>query len=393
MDRHPPGASGRLGSGVTATSLEPGAPQGCTQLQRTSARVGLRARLAVVVAAIVLLAACSGSPPEASSTDATPATQPVASTTTTTAAPLVAWTGPVEHLFFHTLVIRPDLGFVHGSAGDGFRDYFVTVGEFRAILDQLYANGWTLVDIHRAVKGEVRVPAGRKPFVLSQDDVNYYDYSRTRGVGWRLVLGDAGAVKVEVRDDQGTRVTDDDVVPIVDAFVAAHPDFSADGAKGIIAVTGYEGLFGERVNDTESPDWAAAEVRAKAVADRLRATGWLFASHSYGHNQLARQSVAALQRDAERWSAEALPIIGPTDIYIFPFGAAPTPGSAKANLLRDEGFTIQCDIGPTARLVRAGGVDIMSRRHIDGIAFRDGVARLVPLFDVAKVEDVGARST
>ena len=399
MDRHPPGASGRLGSGVTTNSLEPGAPQRCTQLLRTSSRVGLGGRLAVVVAAIVLLAACSGAQPEASSssssssTETTPTTQPVASTTTTTTAPLVAWSGPVEHLFFHTLVIRPDLAFVQGSAGDGFRDYFVTVGEFRAILDQLYANGWTLVDIHRAVKGEVRVPAGRKPFVLSEDDVNYYDYSRTRGVGWRLVLGDAGAVKVEVRDDQGTRLTDDDVVPIVDAFVAAHPDFSADGAKGIIAMTGYEGLFGERVNDTESPDWAAAEARAKAVADRLRATGWLFASHSYGHNQLDHQSVAALQRDAERWSAEALPIIGPTDIYIFPFGAAPIPGSAKANLLRDEGFAIQCDIGPTARLVHAGGVDIMSRRHIDGIAFRDGVARLAPLFDVAKVEDVAARST
>ena len=37
-------------------------------------------------------------------------------------------------------------------------------------------------------------------------------------------------------------------------------------------------------------------------------------------------------------------------------------------------------------------MSIMSRRHIDGIAFRDGVARLAPLFDVAKVEDVAART-
>jgi len=347
----------------------------------------------VVVAA--LLAGCAGSTsrsdaPGASAPDTT--LVPVETAPPTKAAPLVAWTGPVEHLFFHTLVIRPDLAFQHDRISQGFRDYFVTVGEFRKILDQLYANGWTMVDIHRAVKGTVAVPAGRKPFVLSEDDVNYYDYSRPRGVGWRLVLDDDGDVKVETRDDQGTRVTDDDLIPIVDQFVADHPDFSAAGAKGIIAETGYQGLLGERVQDPSSPDWADAEARAKAIADRLKATGWIFASHSYGHNDEAKQSPAVLQRDADRWKAEAEPVIGPTDIYIFPFGSAPKPGSAKANLLRDAGFTIQCDIGPTARLVHVGGVDIMSRRHIDGIAFRDGVARLVPLFTVTAVEDVAART-
>jgi hypothetical protein len=365
--------------------------------------VGWRRRasslLLALTVSLALLAACTGTTPEAgpsgSSTEATPVTQPVTSTSTSppVITRLVAWTGPVEHLFFHTLMIRPDLAFVHGRAGDGFRDYFVTVGEFRSILDQLYANGWTMVDIHRAVKGDVRVPAGRKPFVLSEDDVNYYDYSRPRGVGWRLVLDDRGVVKVEVRDDHGTRITDDDLVPIVDAFVAAHPDFSADGAKGIIAVTGYEGLFGERVNDTAAPDRADAERRAKAIADRLRATGWIFASHSYGHIDLNKQSMGSLARDTQRWKDAATPIIGPTDVYIYAYGAAPPPGSPKVDFLRDQGFTIQCDIGPTARLVHVDGVDIMSRRHIDGIAFRDGVARLAPLFDVAKVEDVPARSS
>ena len=359
-----------------------------------------RSTLVLVALALALLAGACSSGGGSTTADPSRATEPTdapttaAPSTTTTAAPvLVPWTGPVEHLFFHTLVMRPDLAFVHGQAGDGFRDYFVTVGEFRAILDQLYANGWTMVDIHKAVSGQVRVPAGRKPFVLSEDDVNYYDYSRPRGVGWRLVLDDDGNVKVEVRDDRGTRITDDDLVPIVDAFVAAHPDFSADGAKGIIAVTGYEGLFGERVNDTASPDWAAAEARAKAIADRLRATGWIFASHSYGHIDLNKQSIGSLTRDTQRWKDEAEPIIGPTDIYIYAYGAAPPPGSPKVDFLRDQGFTIQCDIGPTARLVHVQGVDIMSRRHIDGIAFRDGVARLAPLFDVSKVEDVPARST
>jgi hypothetical protein len=312
-------------------------------------------------------------------------------TTTTTAVPLVPWSGPVEHLFFHTLVTRPDLAFTNDQLGQGFRDYFVTVGEFRAILDQLYANNWTLVDIHRAAAGTVEVPYGRKPLVLSEDDVNYYDYERGHGIGWRLVLDAAGNVKVEEHDEAGIRVTDDDLIPMVDEFVASHPRFSAGGAKGVIAPTGYEGLFGERINDPTAPDFAASQARATAVAARLRATGWTFASHSYGHIDLSKSSLATVQRDTQRWLDEATPVLGPTDVYVYPFGARPAPGSGIIPMLHQAGFTILCDIDVVPRLATVDGVLVMSRRHIDGIAFDQGASRLSPFFDVATVEDKAAR--
>ena len=228
---------------------------------------------------------------------------------------LVRWRGPVEHLFFHTLVIDPRLAFRHDTLGQGFRDYFVTVHEFRAILAQLYAHRWTLVDLHRVVSGRVWVPKGRRPFVLSEDDVNYYDYSRPRGLGWRLVLDAHGQVKVEEHDGRVVRVTGNDIVPIVDAFVARHPDFSANGAKGVLAVTGYEGILGERVNERGSPQWRARVARARAVAARLRATGWTFASHSYGHidvtqasrrSRAPRRSALARRGRADRRSDQRL---------------------------------------------------------------------------------------
>jgi hypothetical protein len=326
-----------------------------------------------------------------------PSDPPSASTaTSTTAAPApltttvpltVAWTGPVAHLFFHTLVIHPELAFTHDSIGQGFRDWYVTVAEFRAILDQLYANRWTLVDIHRAVDGRVRVPAGRKPLVLSEDDVNYYDDTRPRGIGWKLALDADGAVKVEVHDGLGVRLTDDDIVPMVDEFVARHPDFSADGAKGVIGVTGYEGVLGERVDDTASPDWAASVARARAVAQRLRATGWTFASHSYGHFDETKGSVGRLVHDSEEWKAQDEPIVGPTDVYIYPFGAGLPIDSPKIDVLRSFGFTILCDIDIVPRFTRGNGVTIMTRLHVDGVAFEDGAKRLAPFFDVATVED------
>jgi peptidoglycan/xylan/chitin deacetylase (PgdA/CDA1 family) len=304
---------------------------------------------------------------------------------------LVAWTGPVEHLFFHSLIVRPSLAFTKDRLAQGFRDYFVTVGEFRSMLGQLYANRWTLVDIHRAMTGDVLVPPGRRPFVLSEDDVNYYDYSRPRGLGWRLVLDAAGDVKVEIRDDHGIRVTDDDIVPIVDEFVARHPEFSAQGAKGVLAVTGYEGLLGERVNEKSSPDWATRVSRVTAVASRLKATGWVFASHSYGHINFATASLAAATRDIRRWKAEAEPIIGTTDVFVYPFGAEPPVSSATVAMLRANGFTLLCDIDIVPRLVHADGIVLMSRRHIDGLALEQQVKRLVRFFDATQIEDRQAR--
>ena len=355
-------------------------------------------RLPVVCVALMFSVACTSAAhlaPQAGDSDSTVSTtttSEVATTTTVPPAPLlVPWAGPVEHLFFHTLVVRPELAFQRDALGRGFRDYFVTVGEFRAILDQLYANGWTLVDIHRAVAGDVRVPEGRKPLVLSEDDVNYYDYSRPRGQAWRLVLDAAGTVKVEIRDDLGARVTDDDLVPIVDEFVAAHPDFSADGAKGVLGLTGYEGLFGERVNRPSDPEFPGSAERVTALAARLRATGWTLANHSYGHIDLSKVSGARVQHDTDEWKAEAEPLIGPTDVYIYPFGA--TPGSATTNALSAAGYIIQCNIDAVPRLVLRDGASIMSRRHIDGIAFAQQARRLAPLFDVNAVEDHAARGT
>jgi peptidoglycan/xylan/chitin deacetylase (PgdA/CDA1 family) len=289
--------------------------------------------------------------------------------------PMVSWHGPVEELFVHPLVLEPRLAFGRDRLGQGFADYFVTAREFRAMLDSLWRNGWTLVDVHRAAAGTVRVPVGRKPLVLSEDDVNYYRYFDGRGLASRLVV-DAGG---EVRAEYGGRLTTDDVVPMVDVFVAAHPEFSADGAKGVLALTGYEGLLGE--HDLTDP---ASRERVRALGERLRATGWTFASHTFGHIGLARDSLRVIAADTQRWKSLVGDLLGPVDVLIYPFGSRPTAEGRQ--LLRDEGYRIQLDIDIRSRTVREQGVVVMSRRHVDGLAFATP-RRLAPFFDVSAVRD------
>lgn len=290
--------------------------------------------------------------------------------------PLVPWHGPVEHLFFHPLVLQPELAFRRDLLGQGFADYFVTASEFRGILDGLWTNGWTLVDVHRALTGRVRVPAGRKPLVLSEDDANYYAYFTGRGLADRLALDPAGEVRAQV----GAELSDQDLVPMVDAAVRRHPLLSADGAKGILALTGYQGLLGEHAVATDP----GARARVRALADRLRATGWTFASHTYGHITLAKDSVARIAADTGHWRRLVGDLLGPVDLLVYPFGSRPSPLAVA--YLSAHGFPYQFDIDVRARLVRQQGALVMARRHVDGFAFAVP-GRLEPFFDVAAVRD------
>ncbi len=247
---------------------------------------------AAVLAVVLTAAGCSrtaaagrvrAAPKRASATS--PALSKPSRRSMSVANPLRPWRGPVEELFVHPLVINPRLAFTADPLGVGLQQNFVTALEFRRILDQLWRKGWTLVDVHRAAQGAVRVPEGRRPLVLSEDDVNYYQYFTGRGLADRLVL-QGGRVEAEL---PGGRLTDDDVVPLVDAEVARHPEFSADGAKGVLAVTGYEGIFGEH-----QPHQPAARQRLKALAHWLTGHGWTIASHTWGHIDLSNSSPSAV---------------------------------------------------------------------------------------------------
>src|SRR5437764_6304701 len=165
------------------------------------ARAGVGMVVSTVLAvgpAVVLLSACvdlhtarvhvvtaTKSPPP-------PASPAASSTGPSPSVALVRWRGPVEQLFVHPLVLRPDLAFTGDALGRGFADYFVTVREFHRILDQVWRNGWTLVDPQRVAAGDVRVPHGRRPLVLQEDDANYYACFDGRGLASRLVLDEQG---------------------------------------------------------------------------------------------------------------------------------------------------------------------------------------------------------
>ncbi|MCB8817867.1 polysaccharide deacetylase family protein [Desulfosporosinus shakirovi] len=314
---------------------------------------------------------------------------------------LVPYKGPIEHIFFHPLLAYPALTFDGDADSNGFNQYFVTVSEFKKILNQIYANNYIMVNVNALyeekvedgktvlVRKELKLPLNKKPLILSVDDVNYPDYKSTNGTISKLILDSDGNVATYSVSPSGEKVIshDNEIIPMIDAFVAEHPDFSFQGAKGILALTGYYGILGYNTNKLDSPSYPEERQTALMIIERLKETGWTFASHGYSHLDARAESYQSLEKDTLRWRKEVESLIGPTNIYIYPFGSSVLPGNPKFQFLLDQGFNILCSVGPTPYLKDSTDYVMMDRRHIDGIALYNQAEILKNLFDAKSVLD------
>lgn len=314
----------------------------------------------------------------------------------------VPYDQPVRHIFFHSLIVDTSLAFDGDYMENGYNYWMTTVDEFRAILDELYSNQYILIDIHDLAEEQVDeegnvtltaaqplVPEGKIPLVLSVDDVSYYDYMENDGFAKRLVLDENGDVKNLYIDQDGTEhIGDYDVMPILDAFVKEHPDFSLRGAKGIIAATGYEGTLGYRINDMESPTLEADREAVRTIADRLKETGWLFASHGYGHKHTADISQNSLAADTERWQEEIAAYVGDTDLYIYPYGEEIDYPGPKLSYLQSMGFRYFCGVWASKPFVSVkDGYVRQTRCNLDGYTMISRPQSVADLIDASRIVD------
>ena len=317
--------------------------------------------------------------------------------------PLFAFTGRIEHIFIHPLIPYPEKTF-RSSQALGFDDWFITVDEFNRLLPALHERGFMLVNMHDVYeeyenngkmlmrRKTLLLPEGKRPLILSIDDLNYYDYMIKSGLVHKLIIDENGEVTTYATDPQGEIVIsrENDVVPILDDFIKENPDFSYRGAKAIIALTGYEGILGYRTQ-VRNPNHQSERDLVAPIVQRLKETGWTFASHSFGHPDMATMSYNYLVSDTRQWKREVEPLIGPTNILIYPFGARVQEGSDKFLFLLEQGFRIFCAVGPgshEAVSTRYSAV-LTDRRSIDGITLRD--RRHQSIFNADDIIDLDVR--
>ena len=236
---------------------------------------------------------------------------------------LVVWDNLAEipNLSFRTLMADLQKAAADPDRGSRYKKNYITTDEFSRILNQLYENGYVLVSLYdfavpvTAEDGSVgvnrtsiRLPEGKKPIILTQEGVNFYSHmEKSGGFADCLTVSAEGQLTCRMGESEGAF----DFVPVLNAFLAEHPDFSYEGARATIAVSGYEGVFGLPLDQSEA---------IRAVADKLRAQGYDIACYTYADMEYADYGVAGLNEDQEKWAAEIAPILGETDILVYPTG-------------------------------------------------------------------------
>lgn len=312
-------------------------------------------------------------------------------------AALVDFTDDVPHIFLHSLIVYPEMIFTDLSTPmGGFNSGFSEKAEFEKILPQLYERGYVLYDLDKLwvkqdgkmVRQKIMLPEGKIPLILSVDDVAYAYGS---GYAQQLFVDGSGALMYRVNNPSGgvDVIPDGDVMGVVDAFVAEHPDFSYQGHKGTIALTGFQGAFGYDYDIPEQAD----EMRVVVAA--LKEQGWNFASHSYTHNRVNNFygpgcSVEKISYDINKWVDHVVPCIGETRLFIAPFGYRVQQPALQCIL--DAGFEIYCTVDSKVYNELNDDYALMSRIEIGGYSmtyYRDLLNER--FFDVDSVFDASGR--
>ncbi|GHU87935.1 polysaccharide deacetylase family protein [Clostridia bacterium] len=367
---------------------------------------------ALVIAVCFLLTACSlfpfGASPSPSeeaepspevSDSATPPPPSVEPTPTPPESPtprptpdnLVLYTGERNyHVFYHFLIAYPELAY-STDYGRNLDTDCVTPTEFRRSLEELYKNNFVLYDLNEyyevqedgTVKSKpIMLPEGKKPLIMSFDDICYYEKNLGRGTCDKVIIDDAtGKLAMLTKLDDGSeKITyDNDVIPMLEAFCEEFPDFAPFGVKGMLCLTGYDGILGYRTQ-ANSPNREAEVEAVKPIVQKLTDNGWYFSSHGYGHIHEGTASLAKLKDDADKWEAEVAPLLGNPTIHVFPYGDYANAGLFKGELtdpkmkylLEDKGFKVLCGVGmmPFFKLLKTSV--FMDRANIDGVSLRRG---------------------
>ena len=339
----------------------------------------------------------------------------------------------ITHVFYHTLVVDPEKAFANQENDPqavGNNQWMTTIDEFNKITQTMYDEGYVLVDLHDIAEetvdengvshfkeGTIMLPPGKKAFVLSLDDLSYYHSYDGYGYASKMVLDENGRPKCEYVQDDGTTVVGDfDAVPLLDKFIEEHPDAAYKGARGTIALTGYNGILGYRTDISyqtvpddinadkkkwleEHPDFnlETERAQAKTVAEAMMAEGWRFASHTWGHLKVGEASMERIQADTTKWKENVEPIVGATDTIIFAHGqdlaewtTGYTPDNAKFNYLKEQGFHYFCNVDSNPYRTWIGRDYLrQGRRNLDGYRlYRNAVGKENNIADLVDAADI-----
>lgn len=305
--------------------------------------------------------------------------------------------GTIENFFTHQIINRPDLAFNNQNKYrfNFYRDC-VTYTEFERFLTQMHNNNYVLVDIYdcyktidgKVYKKDLYLPKGKKPFILSFDDMSFD--TKNKGMSDKLILDSFGNVATFTQNNKPQIEYNKEAIPILENFLKSFPDFSFNGARGIICPTGYNGILGYRINH-ENPNHKSDTEKVLPLIKKLKTLGYRFASHTYNHIQVGQVDANTLLKDTQKYKNEIIPIIGETNILSYPCGSF-TTNKQKLNILKNAGFNIFLCVGTSKQEWFLDDCLYLKRHVLDGGTMLKYQKQLLPIVDTTKIYDYAQRA-
>lgn len=318
---------------------------------------------------------------------------------TSNTSQVVDYTGKIDVICMKPLIADTALAFSAANV-NSTDSVMLTTDEFKAILAQLYANNYILIDVHlmvdmtnqgSVVQQTLKLPEGKKPIVIVLENDNYSAYLYGKGLCNRLVMNDQGQICGEYKNAQGQTVVkrDAEAIGILDTFVEQHPDFSYDGAKGVVSFTGYETVMGYITNADQLDDRNAAltalglptvnpsdqditnnQNTVKAIMNQMKDTGWSLASSTYGFINANSCNLETITNDTSKWLSQVGSLTGAVDIMVYPNGDFIKGSDPRCVYLKDNGFRIFMGVGPTAYYAFGDNYLYLDRAMLNGATLR-----------------------
>lgn len=278
--------------------------------------------------------------------------------------------GPIEVICVRSLIADNEVAF-SGRYRSKDVGMYLTTYEFEKILENLYEKDYVLVDPENLIEASdptfllernLQIPRGKKPLVVVIENLQYSCSAYNCGTCRRLVLNDENQVCGEYVNSSGETVVSRtaEAIGILDVFVEKHPDFTYDGAKGIISVSGHEACFGYLVAAGEIEDRNAAlsaanlpqinptnddidynRERVTDIVNALSDKGWKFASCTYSYIQDCRNTEKQdIMDDTVKWLDQIGSLFGDVHMLVYPNGNYIFGTDERAVYLKNLGFRI-----------------------------------------------------
>ena len=207
----------------------------------------------------------------------------------------------------------------------------LTPKEFELMLQQLYDNNYVLI-----TSPDTNWPKDKKPLVLVLGGFNYTSTPKSSGYIDKLIIDNKGNISTYTskRSINERISSDNETIPLLETFIAAHPTFSHNNARATLAISNDDGLFGYKTAKNNAN--SRYDIKhAQKIAIRLKNLGYTFAYASL--NNADTDSDIDFATSINTFITHTSKICGPTNIYIT---NTKLNSEYKTNLLKDNQFDI-----------------------------------------------------